>query len=97
MKSITIIGRRWFQRGPGNTYHTSQIMIDGKTVHKTARQYGYGSAYLDTAFAWLEANGKIEPRERHFNGSQQAPWNYCQERGITLEYSAIDVSRQKDL
>jgi len=34
MKSITVIGRRWFERINGNTYHSAEIIIDGTFVHK---------------------------------------------------------------
>lgn len=32
MQSITIIGRRWFQRTYGNTYFSAYALIDGKPV-----------------------------------------------------------------
>ena len=92
-KSIAIIGRRWFQRTYGNTYHTTEIIVDGETVHVTPRQYGYGDAYTDTAFAWLISSGLIpQPpsRESHFSWIRD-------QLGIAYSYRAIDVERQKDL
>jgi hypothetical protein len=98
MKSLTIIGRRWFQRGPGNTYHTAQIIVDGKTVHKSIKSYGYGDMYVETATQWLEANGYMPDREHHANGSAEPAWRYFRdERGIAYEAQAIDVSRERDL
>ena len=33
MSSLVLIGKRWFNRTCGNTYHSVEIIIDGKTVH----------------------------------------------------------------
>jgi len=93
-KSIAIVGRRWFQRTYGNTYHTAEIIVDGVTVHKTPREYGYGDQYADTAFSWLKANGIVpEPEHAH-----ESHWRHMRdELGIAYTYRAVDVSRQADL
>lgn len=92
--SISIIGRRWFQRGPGNTYHTAEIVVDGVTVHKTPREYGYGDQYADTAFRWLIEQG-IVPAPDH---PDECHWRHIRDDlKIPYSYRAIDVSRQKDL
>ena len=31
--SILVVGRRWFRRGPGNTYHSVNIYVNGKYKH----------------------------------------------------------------
>ena len=55
--SVTITGRRWFQRSYGNTYHTACILFgDGVRVH-LPKQYGYGNQWEQTARAWLKDNG----------------------------------------
>jgi hypothetical protein len=98
MKTITIIGRRWFQRGPGNTYHTAQIIVDGETIKKTDREYGYGEQYVETAVSWLENNDWLpEKREHYKNGGHEAAWRFCERLGIKLSTEAIDVARQRDL
>ena len=98
MKTLTIIGRRWFRRGYGGTYHTSQIIIDGKTVGKTLEQYGYGDQYIWTAFEYMAANNLLpEPLKRYSNGGSEAIWQYCERLGITYTAEAIDVPREKDL
>ena len=93
--SLVIIGRRWFDKQNGNTYHTSQIIINGRIAYKTDFAYGYDDAYVDTAAEWLEKEGYIE-RERYQSGMREPLWRYCQERNITLTYMAFDV-RKKDL
>lgn len=92
--SISIVGRRWFQRTYGNTYHTAEIIIDGVTLHKTPRGYGYGDQYADTAFRWLIASGIIPaPQQPH-----ESHWRHIRDiLGIPYSYRAVDVQRQKDL
>lgn len=97
-RSITIIGRRWFQRTYGNTYHTASIIIDGETVHKTPKQYGYGSSYEDSAAEWLDQSGLVPPRPQHANGSREPAWSFYRDKlGIAWTSQAIDVSRERDL
>ena len=55
-KSITIIGRRWFERTNGNTYHTAEVIIDGEHAHTTGITYGYGNQYRQTALQWVKEN-----------------------------------------
>lgn len=54
MKTLTIIGRRWFQRTYGNTYNTAEVLINGKHAFKTVRQYGYGDHFRTIAMDALE-------------------------------------------
>lgn len=48
-KHLTIIGKRWFQKGPGNTYHSVKVYLDGELVYEHPFNYGYGDSFLDTA------------------------------------------------
>jgi hypothetical protein len=91
-KTITIIGRRWFARLYGNTYCTASIYVDGKHVHNTPRQYGYGDHYAWIARDWLRDNGYLPGIE-----STQALWQYCAIKKILLQGEVIDVGREKDL
>ena len=95
MKTLTILGRRWFQKTYGNTYHSATILIDGEEVHKTPEEYGYGDQYLQTAVEWLIKH-KFIPDVTNHEGIGPI-WKYCETKGITLHYSASDVSREKDL
>lgn len=99
MKTLTILGRRWFQKTYGNTYHTADIFIDGALVHTLSVSYGYGEMYLQNAFEWLEKTGHINPprpRSKTHN-IPQAPFRWAQEHGVTFTHSVVDVSRRKDL
>ncbi len=95
--SIAVIGRRWFRRGAGGTYHTAEIVVDGLTVHRTPMTYGYGSSYEESAAAWLEAQGYIT-RKAYANGGHEPLWQVVRERmGLNWQSTAIDVSRERDL
>ena len=92
MNTITVIGRRWFNRGPGNTYHSAQIIVDGKHVDGIHFCYGYGDQYLYSAFAKLRELGLVTDME-----NTEAPWRWAEDHGILLTYSVSDVPRKKDL
>lgn len=96
VKTITIIGRRWFQKTYGNTYHSATVLINGQPALKTGRHYGYGDQYVYTAFAALEKAGLVPERPRS-NGGTAPPWQHCEALGIALHYEATDVPRERDL
>lgn len=97
-RTLHIIGRRWFQKTFGNTYHTVQIVIDGQTVHRSEKQYGYGEQYLTTAHEWLIQSGHLPQREER-NGSRGLGHTLYlrEESGFEFTYECHDVQRQKDL
>lgn len=92
MRSLTLIGLRWFDRRAGNTYHTVTIIVDGETVHKSGITYGYGSQYEQTAIAWLAAKGLLPSEENVYPLSL-----YCRNRGIAFTSQTVDVARKRDL
>jgi hypothetical protein len=95
--SIAVYGKRWFQKTWGNTYHSVDVMVDGKLVHRIDFEYGYGSMYMQNATTWLEQNGYL-PFLRHYaNGGYEPLWQYCRDRGINLMDNVTDVLRKKDL
>jgi antirestriction protein len=46
--NVTIIGKRWFDRANGNTYHTALVLVNGQSYGKSDITYGYDNAYLQT-------------------------------------------------
>ena len=95
--SIVIVGRRWFQKSYGNTYHTADVFVNGQLVHQCDEEYGYGDQYEHTAFMWLKDNGYLEGFQRHENGSWDSPRLYCEKNGIGYSKTVTDVNREKDL
>lgn len=96
-QSIHIEGRRWFQRGPGNTYHTVRIWIDGEHMHTSGRTYGYGEGFLQTAFEWMGAHVWPHLAERHANGSPKHYGTQYLREVMYGTYSVSDVGRERDL
>ncbi len=96
---VTIIGRRWFQRSYGNTYHSAEVIIDGQTAFNTGIHYGYDQQYLETALSMAESKGLIPARIRHKNtgGFTELLSDYAKRNDIDLAYRALDVAREKDL
>lgn len=87
IKGIRIVGKRWFQRSYGNTYHTAEIIApDGKKI-KSGIRYGYEDAYLQTAADLLRKNGYDLPADSLESFKTVT----------TLEHGAEDVTRKKDL
>lgn len=97
MHTLTILGKRWFQRTYGNTYHSADILIDGVKVGNTGIHYGYDDQYVYTAFKYLGARGLLPAPIRDEHGRMEVPRLWCDKHGITLHYSASDVAREKDL
>lgn len=94
--TLTIIGRRWFQKSAGNTYHSVDVIVDGIQVWQSCRTYGYGDHYVQTAFEWLESAGLVT-LERYPNGMKQWPWQWAQDNGVQLDCRVTDVPRRKGL
>lgn len=91
-RSIEIHGRRWFRKGPGNTYHSVLIVVDGETVHVAPFAYGYGSQYMWTARAWLEQASYVPGI-----ADGESLWRYCERVGCAFLDNVSDVSRKRDL
>ena len=96
-KSITIIGKRWFERVNGNTYHSVIALVNGKQVVNVRFNYGYGDQYVQTAMKLLEV-GKFLPNIEHYkNGATESLWSYCEKNKIQYSQFVSDVQRKKDL
>jgi hypothetical protein len=96
--SITVVGRLWFNRGQGNTYHSAEILVNGLVVHKVPCEYGYGNQYEQSAADWLEESGFLPGRKRSPNtGGRESLHRYCERHGVAYSTSSTDVSRKKDL
>lgn len=90
IKSIQVIGRRWFQRTYGNTYNTVEIKVDGNQVAYLPFEYGYGEYYMQRAEEWLIKNGYVEDGTNHLRYR-------LEDLGVNLDYFSIDVDRKRDL
>lgn len=96
IRSITVIGRRWWHRGPGNTYCSANVLVNGIHVGRVEPTIGYGEYYMQAAGELLERLKYIQP-EHYSNGGTQQLWSYCRDHNIPFYYEVSDVSREKDL
>lgn len=100
-KSISIRGRRWFQKSYGNTYFSATIYVNGEKVHHIPFQYGYDEQYLQAATEWLTENGYLPGQKIYESGGYvrgyEPLWQYTRRRNIKFAYHVVDVERKKDL
>ena len=96
MKSITILGRRWFDRVNGNTYFSARAIVDGKEESHIPYAYGYGDQYLQEAWDEVVKRHNLDV-ERYQSGGIEGPSYWCRRNGVALHYEAVDVGRKRDL
>lgn len=84
--TLVIIGKKWFQKTYGNTYHTATIEVNGRFL-KSKIKYGYGNQYLLTAAHVLRDAGYDIPED----DSDALVFL------VKYGYDAGYVSRKKDL
>lgn len=101
VQNITIIGRRWFQRTYGNTYHSVKVYVDSKLIGSKDFTYGYDSSFLQTAHELLQDAGIYErTNKRLSSGSMEDFYNFQQDMRNYRDRFVIDVcdvQRKKDL
>ena len=83
---ITVIGKRWWDRS--NTYHSCEVYLNNKLLERVPFQYGYESAYQQTALKILQKND--------IGKDVTAVW-HLRDRGYNILDNVVDVSRKKDL
>jgi hypothetical protein len=96
IQSVNIVGRRWFQKTYGNTYHTAEIFVNGERLHKTEEEYGYGDQYQETALQWLEKQGLIN-RRKYDNGGHESARAWAEKNKVQYSATVCDVRRERDL
>jgi len=68
-------------------------VINGQTVHRTPRAYGYGDQYLQSAVEWLKQSGHLPADCEHMGNTRFLR----EESGFDFTYECHDVRWQKDL
>ena len=91
--NITVIGKRWFHRGPGNTYHSVEVIVNGQSVYTNPYSYGYGDHYVQTAMEYLKQAYKFP---KGFDVDRSPMWQ-LHDLGINVITRVSDVQRKKDL
>lgn len=84
----TVIGRRWFDKPNGNTYHSVHVYEDGESIGNEDFDYGYERAYEQCALDIIKKhNPSIE---------SDVLWQLRNE-GHKVISEVTDVQRKKDL
>jgi antirestriction protein len=82
---VEVVGRRWFDRVNGNTYHTAEVFVNDKFVAKSRMTYGYDEQYLQTAKELLLENYNLPKGMK-----ETSPLWQLREYGVTLTKSVSD-------
>jgi len=101
-KSITIIGRRWFDKINGNSYCTAKVLINGKLSFNLPYEYGYGEMYLQLCWHTLIKNNLLNPpaevyMTKNYGKSYEDFWHYGERTKVRCFATVSDVARKKDL
>jgi antirestriction protein len=83
--NVFIIGRRWFDRANGNTYHTAEVKVNDKFVGKSRMTYGYEEQYVQTAKEIL-----LESYDLPRGMKETSPLWQLREYGVILTKTVID-------
>lgn len=95
-KSIRVVGRRWYNRSCGNTYHVADVYVDEELLGTFGPRYGYGEQYEQTAMDAL-VNARCIPKPDYATAEHAAPWRYYDKLGIAYTRTVYDVKRKRDL
>jgi hypothetical protein len=93
--TITVIGKRWFEKTNGNTYHSVSVYVNGDLVEHIPFTYGYGDMYMQNAGNIIFKNYET-PLKKYSNGAMDRLWR-LKEYGFKIIDSVTDVERKKDL
>jgi hypothetical protein len=96
--SIVVVGRRWFDKANGNTYHSVTAYLDGAESVHVPFAYGYDYAFEQTA--WEELFPKLglsESELRYASGAMKSCSEWCRDNGVVYASEVSDVARKSDL
>jgi hypothetical protein len=82
---VEVVGRRWFDRVNGNTYHTAEVFVNDKFVAKSRMTYGYDEQYVQTAKELLLENYNLPKGMK-----ETSPLWQLREYGVKLTQSVSD-------
>jgi hypothetical protein len=96
-----IVGRRWFSRSGGNTYHSVTVKVDGQHVGSADFVYGYGDCYRQTAHSILQDAGFYAKTGEALLSGANKDYNefFCDtiDHRERFTFVVSDVSRKRDL
>lgn len=95
---ITIVGKRWFSRSCGNTYHSVEVYANDELIERAPFVYGYGDQYLQSAHRILQ-------KAEYYSNTNNNLVDYSEflddmrdrENTPYIAVFCCDVARKKDL
>jgi len=82
---VLIIGRRWFDKANGNTYHTAEVVVNDKVIGKSRMSYGYEEQYIQTGKEIL-----LDHFELPKGMKESSPLWQLREYGVEFRYRVTD-------
>ena len=96
-----VIGKRWFDRKNGNTYHSYRVVMNGEEIGYIPFAYGYDEGYRQTVFKIIQDAGYWPKTDRRlssgFPEDEYNFFNYIRDNRDKFTFTVSDVSRKKDL
>jgi hypothetical protein len=89
---IHITARRWFHKGPGNTYHSVTVVLPDGTTLRNPYEYGYGEQWKETALDLIQVHFS-----RHSKLDGERLHAFLSRIGYYCQAMVLDVDRKKDL
>ena len=96
-RTVALVGRRWFDKINGNTYCSTEIVVNGALLVKVGPVCGYGDYWVQQGTEWLDHHKYLPGLAHHDNGSYEPIWAYAPRMGIALFRTVSDVNRKGDL
>lgn len=97
---FTIIGKRWFCKSAGNTYHSVVVLKNGERIGYNPFAYGYDDSYLQTALEILQNAGEFQKTGESLPSGMDADmyaFNMALRDRAAYTCIVVDVPRKKDL
>lgn len=68
MIKYIIVGKKWFDKVNGNTYHSARVYdLEKKVVAVASFRYGYGDQFVQSAFEAMKERGIITTDKLNFD------------------------------
>ena len=99
--TIAILGKRWFDKNHGNTYHAVEVFVDGEFIDKENFKYGYGDQFIETGMGLLQKHHLMDDTEEKLpSGMDKDLYDFEMDRRKhpgKYVVAVCDVERKRDL
>jgi len=89
---VRVCVKEWFDKANGNSYFSARVWVEGDLKIMLPIQYGYEEHGVYEA---IKALSNFTDYPSMTNG--QAPWRYCEENKMRLEYYKEENCLQRDV